>query len=170
MKQSGHQRIHAPRHTVWAALNDTRVLKRCIEGCESFESIGEQSYKAILRTQLGPLNALFAANVQLAEEPQVDPDLQNFRLVVQLERTAAGFGRGEARISLTEESSEVTMLSYQINAVVGGKLAQLGARLVESAAGSLASSFFRKLQTELGGRVPGQSKANEQRGRLEAEW
>ena len=154
MKQSGRQRILAPRHAVWAALNNTSVLKRCIEGCESFERVGNQSYKATVRVRIGPVNALFAANVALAEEPQNDPDIQRFRLEVETERAVAGFGRGEAKVSLTEESEKVTILSYEMNALVGGKLAQLGARLIESAAGSMASSFFGNLQSELGGSVP----------------
>lgn len=170
MKQSGHQRIHAPRRAVWAALNDTGVLKRCIEGCESFERVGKQSYKASVRAHVGPVNALFAAILELVEEPQTDPNVQKFRLVVEIERADAGFGRGSAEVSLAEESSKVTMLSYEINAVVGGKLAQLGSRLIESAAGSMASSFFGRLQTELGGGVRDESTAHEQSGISSALW
>ncbi len=151
LKQSGRQRIHAPRHLVRAALNDTKVLKRCIEGCESFEAIGEQTFHAKIRAKIGPVNALFAANLELAEEAQSDPDVQSFRLGVELERAAAGFGRGQAKVSLAEESKRVTILSYEIDAVVGGKLAQIGARLVESATSSMAASFFGKLEAELGG-------------------
>ena len=107
-----------------------------------------------MRVRIGPVNAMFTANVALAEEPQNDPDIRNFRLEVELERAVTGFGRGEAKVSLAEESEKVTILSYEMNALVGGKLAQLGARLIESAAGSMASSFFGNLQTELSGRVP----------------
>lgn len=155
---------------MWAALNDTGVLKRCIEGCESFERVGEQSYKAIVRAQVGPVNALFAANVALVEDPQLEPHIQNFRLVIELERAPAGFGRGEAKLQLTEESATETMLGYEINAVVGGKLAQIGSRLMESAARSMASSFFGNLQKELGGGASEQSTARKQQGSSSKIW
>ena len=160
MKQSGRQRIQAPRHAVWAALHDTNVMKRCIEGCESFQQVGDQSYKATVRAHVGPVNALFAANVEIMEEPQSDPDLKHIRLEVEIERAAAGFGRGTASVSLAEESKNVTILDYDIDAVVGGKLAQLGARLIEAAAGAMASSFFDKLQQELGGGTPARPKTD----------
>ena len=121
-----------------------------------------------MRAHIGPVNALFAARVELAEVPQDNPNLQNFLLNVELDRAPAGFGRGSAKVSLAEERPNVTVLNYEIDAVVGGKLAQLGARLIESAARSMASSFFGNLQSELGGRVSDQSKASHKPARSNA--
>ncbi len=151
MKQSGRQLINAPRDVVWHALNDTNVLASCIDGCESFETVAPGRFKAKVRARIGPVNALFAADLTLEEEPASSPDTQRFRLQVELERAAAGFGKGEAEVTLTDEPGQATLLAYEINAVVGGKLAQLGARLVESAAGAMASAFFQAFEASLTG-------------------
>jgi len=154
LKQSGRQLINAPREMVWQALNDTSVLKRCIDGCESFEQVAPGAFKAKVRAHIGPVNAVFAADVTLEEEPSSSShDAQRFRLQVALERAAAGFGKGEAEVTLSDEPGQATLLSYETNAVVGGKLAQLGARLVESAAGAMASAFFRELEASLTGKA-----------------
>ncbi len=181
MKQSGHHRIHAPKSRVWEALNDTRLLARCIEGCESFKRLDEQSFRARVRAHIGPVDAVFIANLTLIEEPDSNspesappdnnPDVQTFRVLAELERATAGFGRGEARVTLREESKGITLLDYEIQAVVAGKLAQLGARLVESAASSMAASFFGRLERELGGK-PASTSSDSAQGRaaLRTSW
>ncbi|MCY4200802.1 MAG: carbon monoxide dehydrogenase subunit G [Gammaproteobacteria bacterium] len=153
MKQSGRQRIHAPRNAVWQALNDTSVLRHCIDGCESFEQTAPGRFKAKVRARIGPVNAMFAADVTLAEEPSSSPNAQRFRLQVELERASAGFGKGEAEVTLTDEPGQATLLTYEINAVVGGKLAQVGARLIDAAAGAMASAFFSELEATLTGKA-----------------
>lgn len=157
MKLSGRQEIHAPRKRVWDALNDTKTLNKCIHGCESFEAVVPHVYKAKVRAQIGPVNAVFHANLRLQTEPETDPNLQRFSLVVELERAAAGFGKGVAQVSLEEKDAKLTLLSYELEASVGGKIAQIGARLVEAAASSMAASFFANLETELGTRNAGQA-------------
>jgi len=153
LKQSGCQLINAPRHAVWRALNDTTVLRRCIDGCESFEQVAPGTFKAKVRAHIGPVNALFAADVTLTEETSSSADAQRFRLQVELERAAAGFGKGEAEVTLEDEPDQSTLLTYEINAVVGGKLAQMGARLIDAAAGTMASAFFSELEAALTGKA-----------------
>ena len=150
LKQSGRQEIHAPRNRVWEALNDPQILKRCIEGCETFERVGDQSFRASVRARIGPVNALFHANIGLQPQAETDPSLQRFLLQVEIERAEAGFGKGEARVALEQHGMNLTLLSYELVASVGGKMAQIGARLVEAAATSMASSFFANLEREVG--------------------
>ena len=151
MKQSGRQLIKAPRQKVWQALNDTSVLKRCIDGCESFEQVAPGRFNAKVRARIGPVNALFAARVSLVEEPSMGADSKSFRLELEIERAPAGFGKGEASVKLVDQPAQATLITYEINAVVGGKLAQLGARLIDSAAAAMASAFFGELQSVLAG-------------------
>ena len=146
---------------MWQALNDTSVLKRCIDGCESFEQDGPGAFKASVRAHIGPVNALFAAKITLVEEPSagndvqtdVETDSQTFRIGVELERAPQGFGKGEAEVKLVDQAGATTLLTYEIKADVGGKLAQLGARLIDSAARSMAGSFFEQLESVLTGKA-----------------
>ena len=152
MKQSGRQQIQAPRQLVWQTLNDTEVLKRCINGCESFERTAEGAFNAKVRARIGPVNALFGAKVSLAEEPPPDEKSQRFRLAVELQRAPAGFGKGEAQVTLVDAPGQATLLSYELEATVGGKLAQIGSRLIESATSAMASAFFTELEASLTGK------------------
>lgn len=167
MKQSGRQEIRAPRKRVWEALNDTLLLKKCIDGCESFEAVAPQAYRAKVRAHIGPVNALFHANLRLQTAPDSARDVQRFSLEVELERAAAGFGKGVAQVSLQEKTDQLTLLSYELEASVGGKIAQVGGRLVEAAASAMAASFFANLEKELAMGNVGQSasRSRSSRGR-----
>lgn len=147
MQMSGEAVLPAPRERVWAALNDPEVLKECIPGCESFERTGEASFAALVVAKIGPVKAKFKGNVELAD---LDPP-NGYRLVGQGEGGVAGFAKGGARVTLVEVEGG-TKLLYQAEGQIGGKLAQLGQRLVDGVAKSLADQFFgnfaRKLSRE----------------------
>lgn len=148
MELTGDVSIAAPRARVWAALNDPEVLARCIDGVETLVRVagadGER-FEGRMNARVGPVRASFAGHVVLADV--VAP--QSYRLVGEGKGGVAGFARGEAVVTLAEAGPNATMLGYQVTSSVGGKLAQLGARLIEGAAKGYATSFFAKLKAEL---------------------
>jgi carbon monoxide dehydrogenase subunit G len=148
MELNGETGIAAPRARVWAALNDPAVLARCIEGVESLTRVsgddGER-FEGKMNAKVGPVRATFTGFVTLADV--VAPE--SYRLVGEGKGGVAGFAKGEARVTLTETGPETTLLAYQVTSSVGGKLAQLGARLIEGTAKGLAESFFAKLKAEV---------------------
>lgn len=131
--------IPAPREQVYAALNDTEVLKECIPGCEELTRISDTELEAKVVLKIGPVKARFAGNVTL--DPTGAPE--TFSLQGEGNGGAAGFARGGAVVTLTEVE-DGTLLSYDAKADIGGKLAQLGSRLVQSTAKKLAAKFFVK--------------------------
>ncbi len=137
MQQSGEYRIAAPRERVWAALNDPEILKASIEGCESLERTADDTFNAVVRARVGPLSATFTGEVKLTD---LDPP-KAYTLEVSAKGGAAGFGKGTARVSLEDEGS-ATLLKYQVEGSVGGKLAQIGQRLIDAAARKTADDFF----------------------------
>ncbi len=138
MEMTGEQRIAAPRDAVWAALNDADVLKECIPGCKSLEKVSDTAFKATATLAIGPVKATFAGAVTLLEI-----DAPNAYIIRgEGNGGVAGFAKGEARVRLTEDGAD-TILSYAVKADVGGKLAQLGGRLIDSTAKKLAGDFFR---------------------------
>jgi hypothetical protein len=139
MKQSGEYRIGAPREAVWRALNDPDVLARCIDGCEAMTKVGEDAFKATVRARIGPLSAPFEAEVKLAD---LDPP-NAYSLNASVKGGAAGFGKGVAKVSLRDDGA-ATVLSYEVEGSVGGKLAQVGQRLIDGAARKMADDFFAK--------------------------
>ncbi len=143
MQVSGEYQIDASRETVWAALNDPDVLRRCIPGCESLEQVGENAFEARVTAAVGPVRAKF--NTSLALE-DLDPPV-SYRLVGK-SKAAAGFGSGSAAVMLTE-SEGGTRLSYEADFKVGGKLAQVGSRLVLGATKKTADDFFGAFAREL---------------------
>jgi carbon monoxide dehydrogenase subunit G len=148
MELNGDVSIAAPRAAVWAALNDPDVLARCIEGVESLTRVtgddGER-FEGKMNAKVGPVRATFTGHVTLADV--VAPE--SYRLVGEGKGGVAGFAKGEAKVQLTETGPAETKLSYQVTSSVGGKLAQLGARLIEGTAKGLAESFFAKLKAEI---------------------
>ena len=138
MEMTGEQRIAAPRDTVWAALNDPDVLKACIPGCKTLEKISDTAFKATATLAIGPVKATFAGAVTLSEI-----DAPN-AYVIRGDGNGgvAGFAKGEARVRLREDGLE-TVLDYAVRADVGGKLAQLGGRLIDATAKKLAGDFFK---------------------------
>ena len=137
MDINGEQRIPATQQVVWEALNDPEALKASIPGCETVDKISETQYTARLTMAIGPVKAKFTGDVTLT-----DIDAPNgYTITGKGSGGAAGFGKGSARVTLIGEGNS-TVLRYAANASVGGKLAQIGQRLVDSAAKKMADEFF----------------------------
>jgi carbon monoxide dehydrogenase subunit G len=145
MQMSGETVLPAPRERVWAALNDPDMLKACIPGCESFERTGDNSFKALVVTKLGPVKAKFKGNVELLD---LDPP-NGYRLAGQGDGGIAGFAKGGATVSLSDAEGGGTKLTYVAEGQIGGKLAQLGQRLVDGVAKSMADQFFGNFAKKL---------------------
>jgi carbon monoxide dehydrogenase subunit G len=139
MNMSGEYQLPAPRETVWQKLNDPEVLKACIPGCEQLDVIGENEFQAIATNKIGPVKARFKGKVRLTD---LDPP-NGYRISGEGDGGVAGFAKGGATVSLVPKDGG-TLLTYQVEAQIGGKLAQLGQRLINGAAKKLADQFFQK--------------------------
>jgi len=137
MELKGEYRIPAGREQVWAMLNDPAVLKACIPGCESLEGSPAEGFAARVTTKVGPVKATFNGQVTLSN---VKPP-ESYTISGEGKGGVAGFAKGGADVHLAEDGSD-TVLTYDVNAQVGGKLAQLGSRLIDSTAKKLADQFF----------------------------
>lgn len=137
MQMSGERRIPAPREKVWEALNDPEVLKQSIPGCQSLEKDGDDSFSAKVKAKVGPVSATFSGAVTLSD---MNPP-ESYRLSGEGKGGAAGFAKGGASVKLEEDGSD-TILKYDVDAKVGGKLAQIGSRLVDGTAKKLSEEFF----------------------------
>ncbi|MDG1279751.1 MAG: carbon monoxide dehydrogenase subunit G [Pseudorhodobacter sp.] len=144
MQLTDSREIAADRQTVWAALLDPAVLKICVPGCDSLDGTPEAGFEAVVIQKVGPVKARFAGQVSLSD---LDPP-QSLRLAGEGKGGAAGFAKGAARVTLTP-SEGGTLLAYEVEAHVGGKLAQLGSRIIDSFAKKMADEFFTRLQTHL---------------------
>jgi carbon monoxide dehydrogenase subunit G len=144
MDLTGEQRIAAPRNIVWSALNDPVVLQHCIPGCESVEKVSDTELNAKIVLKIGPMKAGFGGKITLSE---VDPP-HGCRITGEGSGGVAGFAKGSALVRLTPEG-ETTILRYEVGGDIGGKIAQLGSRLMESTARKLAADFFAALDREL---------------------
>jgi len=140
MEMTSTRPVPAPLASVWAALNDPDVIKACVPGCEVMESDGPDAYRIVVATKVGPVSARFAGRLILCD---VDP-LRSYTLRFEGQGGAAGFARGEARVALAEDDPQSTKLDYAVKAQVGGKIAQIGSRLVDGAAQKLADDFFAR--------------------------
>jgi uncharacterized protein len=139
MDMQDSRQIGAPRAVVWAALNDPDVLKACIPGCDSIEKIGENELQARVTLKIGPVKASFSGKVTLSN---IDPP-NGYTISGEGQGGAAGHARGGADVRL-EEQGEETVLHYTVRAEVGGKIAQLGSRLIDATAKKLAGEFFER--------------------------
>lgn len=139
MTMNGAFDLAASRQTVWQKLNDPDVLKTCIPGCESLEKTSDTTFVAIAKMKIGPVSATFKGNVALSD---IDPP-NGYRISGEGEGGIAGFAKGAATVHL-EEIPEGTRLAYAVEANIGGKMAQLGARLINSVAKKMADQFFAK--------------------------
>ena len=138
--------VPARPHAVWAALNDPDVLKACLPGCESFVRSGENAYAVVIAARVGPVSARFNGRMTMT-----DIDAPNgYTLHFEGQGGAAGFARGEARVTLAPEGEQHTAMSYVAKAQVGGKLAQLGSRLVDGAAAKMTDEFFARFVEQIG--------------------
>jgi carbon monoxide dehydrogenase subunit G len=144
MEMTGEQLISAAQAEVWRGLNDPEVLKSCIAGCESVEKLGELEYAVVTTAAIGPVKAKFRGKLRLSD--LAPPD--SYSLSFDGQGGAAGFGKGTARVSLTAAGAG-TRLRYAVNAQVGGKLAQLGSRLIDGVAKKMADDFFSAFSQKL---------------------
>jgi uncharacterized protein len=150
MDMTGERRIAAPRQTVWTALNDPAVLKVSIPGCESLEKTSDTDLRATAAVKIGPIAARFAGKVQLLD---LDPPA-SYRIEGEGQGGVAGFAKGGAVVHLAEDG-DGTLLSYEVKAQVGGKIAQLGARLIDATAKQMADAFFSRFAEEVMATPPG---------------
>lgn len=138
MDFSGRYRISADRETVWKGLNDPEILKAAIPGCQSLEQTGEDGFSATVVAKLGPVKATFKGAVTLSD---LNPP-ESYTLAGEGKGGMAGFGKGAAKVALSEEAPGVTVLDYTAEAQIGGKLAQIGSRLIKGSVKKLTNDFF----------------------------
>jgi carbon monoxide dehydrogenase subunit G len=149
MDMNGSQRIEASREAVYAGLNDVDILRQCIPGCESIEKTSDTEMVAKVTLRIGPVKASFAGNVTLSD---LDPP-NGYTISGEGSGGMAGFAKGGAKVTL-EPDGEATILHYTVKAEVGGKLAQMGSRLIDSTAKKLAGDFFEKFGAVVGKPAP----------------
>lgn len=138
MQMTGEQRIAAPRRKVWEALNDPAVLARCIPGCQSLEKEGDDRFLAVAEVKIGPIGARFKGNVQLS-----DLDAPNgYTITGSGNGGIAGSAKGGAKVRLSDADGGGTLVSYEVEAEVGGRMAQLGGPIIDATARMLAGKFF----------------------------
>ena len=140
MTMNGQVQLPASREVVWAKLNDPDVLKNCIPGCESLEKLSDTEFQAVAVNKIGPVKARFKGKIRLTD---LDPP-NGYRISGEGDGGVAGFAKGGATVALTPQDGGGTQLSYHVDAQIGGKLAQLGQRLVNGAAKKMADQFFEK--------------------------
>ena len=138
MDMTGEYRISAPREVVWQALNSADALKACIPGCEELEKTSDTEFRATAKMKVGPVSARFKGRVTLSD---IDPP-NGYRISGEGEGGIAGFAKGGARVHLSDAEGGQTLLRYEVEAQVGGKLMQLGSRLIDSVSKKLADEFF----------------------------
>ena len=146
MTMSGEATLPAPRPKVWALLNDPAVLKACIPGCESLERTGDNGFAAVAKIRIGPVAATFKGKVELSD---IVPNV-GYTITGEGEGGVAGFAKGGAKVSLADVEGG-TRLHYDVEANVGGKIAQLGSRLIDGVAKNMADKFFASFAEAAGG-------------------
>ncbi len=144
MELKGERLLPAPIDTVWAGLNDPEVLKACIAGCESLERTGDDAFQALVAVRVGPVAAKFKGNLKMTDVKPPNSYTINF----DGQGGVAGFGKGSADVQLASEAGG-TRLSYVARAQVGGKMAQVGSRLIDAAAGKIAEDFFAAFEAKV---------------------
>lgn len=146
MEMNGTSDVPAAPDSVWRALNDPAVLKDCISGCESMEATGEHSYKMVVAAKVGPVAARFTGEMRLED---IDSG-HSYTLHFKGTGGAAGFASGEGRVTLVPTGRDSTKLEYVAKAQVGGKLAQIGSRLIDGVAHKMAEDFFERFVAAVG--------------------
>ena len=155
MELTGERLIPADRATTWAAINDPAILKDCIAGCESLERTTDDTFAAVVALRVGPVSAKFKGTLRMLD---VRPP-EHCTLQFDAQGGAAGFGKGTADVDLAEAGPGRTTLRYVSKATVGGKMAQIGSRLVDAAAAKLAEDFFAAFEARLAPPVPAVDQA-----------
>ena len=144
MELQGERLMPASVDATWAALNDPDALKACIAGCETLERTGDDAYTAVVALRVGPVSARFKGNLQMTNVQAPNSYTINF----DGQGGVAGFGKGSADVALTPHGTG-TLLKYNARATVGGKMAQVGARLIDAAAGKITEDFFKAFEAHL---------------------
>lgn len=144
MELKGGYKIAADRETVWKAINDPDMLRACIPGCEALEKVSDTEFTATVKSRVGPVSARFTGAVTLEDINAPE----SYRIVGEGKGGVAGFAKGGAVVKLTEEG-DLTVLIYDADAKIGGKLAQIGSRLVRGTAKKLADQFFKNLAEKI---------------------
>ena len=139
MDMTGEFRIPAPRQRVWEGLNDPQILKECIPGCQTIEKVSDTEFAAKVLAQVGPVKANFAGKVTLSD---LEPP-QSYTIAGEGSGGVAGFAKGSAKVNLAEDGG-ATLLHYTVQAHVGGKLAQIGSRLIDATSRKMADEFFSR--------------------------
>lgn len=152
MDMTGEFRIPAPREAVWKALNDPDILKQSIAGCEELTKISDTEFVARVVAKVGPVKATFNGKVTLSD---IDPP-NGYKIIGEGQGGAAGFARGGADVRLAPDGA-ATLLSYTVNAAIGGKLAQIGARLIDGTARKFADDFFSRFAELVAARQPAEA-------------
>jgi len=155
MEMNGEFRIPAPRQRVWEALNDPEVLKQCIPGCQALEKVSDIEFNGRVVASVGPVRATFAGKVTLSD---LDPP-QSYTISGEGSGGVAGFAKGGAKVSLAEDGA-ATVLTYTVQAQVGGKLAQIGSRLIDGVARKMANDFFGSFATAVAAEQPAPAAAD----------
>ncbi|MBL8278044.1 MAG: carbon monoxide dehydrogenase subunit G [Pelomonas sp.] len=150
MNLTGQQLLPVTQAQAWAALNDTAMLQAAVPGCEAITPAGENAFDVLMAVSIGPVKAKFKGKLLLAD---LDPP-QGYRLSFEGSGGAAGHGKGQAQVTLLALGPQETELRYEVTASVGGKLAQIGSRLVDAAAQKLAEDFFARFRAALIERHP----------------
>jgi carbon monoxide dehydrogenase subunit G len=145
MDMKGERALPAGRDRAWQALNDPEALKGAIPGCESITANASGGYDVLINAVVGPVRARFKGTMTLADVAAP----RSYTLRFEGQGGPAGFARGEARVSLEEQTAMQSLLRYEVSAQVGGKLAQVGSRLIDAAAGAMADQFFTAFASQL---------------------
>ena len=151
MDMQGSRALAITQQQAWDALNDPEVLKLCIPGCDKVEAAGENQYAVGVAVKIGPVSAKFAGKITLSE---INPP-NSYTITFDGQGGAAGFGKGNAQVQLTPPAEGAgCVLSYTVQAQVGGKIAQMGQRLIDGVAKSMAEDFFKRFDEEMQRRYP----------------
>jgi hypothetical protein len=145
MEMSGQELIPATQDDTWAALNDPEILKACVPGCEAVDRVADNEYQVLMVARIGPVSAKFKGKLTLSD---LKPP-HSYAIAFEGQGGAAGFGKGSAQVQLAPEGGG-TKLTYQVKANVGGKLAQIGSRLVDAAAKKISQDFFNAFNEKVG--------------------
>lgn len=145
MELQGERTIPASVDTTWASLNDPEVLKACIAGCESLERTGDDAMTAVVALKVGPVSARFKGHLTMTNVQAPNSYTINF----EGQGGVAGFGKGSADVALTTQGAQQTLLKYNARATVGGKMAQIGSRLIDATAAKITEDFFKAFEARL---------------------
>jgi uncharacterized protein len=146
----GERMLPVNREGAWAALNDIDALKAAVPGCESFVAAGESAYDVVVNAAIGPVKARFKGKIELADVHAPE----SYAIRFDMQGGAAGFSRGEARVRLEAVDAHSTRMLYDVNASIGGKIAQIGSRLVDAASATMADRFFSTFAADLAAKYP----------------